>query len=678
MRFFSFILVAAAATAPAAEPAPKFDAKTFAAEFMTARSKAMSAAKTVPGEQPPFVALRPMLETAWQNADAATADGKAVRKMVVTYLALYPQEPRAKELLAEALKDVPPVEAAGVRLSMVSTLDRLAGNPATPRADVPKLLAEAAETLDRVEKDLAGADDAKSEQVRKRAKAMRDTVTRLAPGQPAPDVELKNIAGKAVKLSDLRGKIVVLDVWHTGCSPCVAMIPHETEMVARLKGLPFELVSVSFDETKQDLEDFLKATPMPWTHWYNGRDGAMTEAYRISHFPTMFVIDPKGVIRFKEVRDHRLDEAVDALLTEAGVPAARLVAKKFEPSSRAEKIAALRAEFQKKNMDAMKSLSDGPLSKLPLGERQKAYESALANMADFAPRAFALADPADDTSMQALAFVAMTGRESPEGTEAFRRLAERFAAHPGIGKLLDSPTANRANVRPFAERVVAVHPDRTTRAGAALLLANLAVRAAEYADTPAAAVAAQTEAAGLLQRVIDDFAGVKLGKQGTADETAKGLLPDVTAFGVGSRFPDLAGETVEGKPARLSDLRGKVVVFDVWATWCGPCKAMIPHERELVKRLDGKPFALVSVSADDEKGTLTEFLKETDMPWTHWWGGADGKKLIKELHVRHYPTIYVLDADGVIRYKGVRGAKMDAAVDELLKEMEAKGKAAAR
>jgi peroxiredoxin len=94
------------------------------------------------------------------------------------------------------------------------------------------------------------------------------------------------------------------------------------------------------------------------------------------------------------------------------------------------------------------------------------------------------------------------------------------------------------------------------------------------------------------------------------------------------------------------------------------------HERELVKRLKDRPFALISVSADDSVETLQKFLKAREMPWVHWFNGDLPTDLTEDWEVEGFPTIYVIDHKGVIRFKGVRGKEMDEAVDQLLKEME--------
>ena len=77
------------------------------------------------------------------------------------------------------------------------------------------------------------------------------------------------------------------------------------------------------------------------------------------------------------------------------------------------------------------------------------------------------------------------------------------------------------------------------------------------------------------------------------------------------------------------------------------------------------------ISVDEKRETLSEFLNKEPMPWTHWFNGPIGP-IIRDLNVQSYPTIYVLDAKGVIRYKDVREKLLDQAVDALLKGMERK------
>jgi WD40 repeat protein/thiol-disulfide isomerase/thioredoxin len=182
------------------------------------------------------------------------------------------------------------------------------------------------------------------------------------------------------------------------------------------------------------------------------------------------------------------------------------------------------------------------------------------------------------------------------------------------------------------------------------------------------------ETENLLEQVVRDFADVPIedrrnGK--TLGELANGHLREIRHLAIGMPAPELKSVDLDGKPVQLADLKGKVVVLDVWAVWCGPCRAMISHQRELLKRLDGKPFALVSISVDEKRETLAEFLKKEPMPWTHWYEGPGGK-IIADLNVVSYPTIYVLDARGVIRHKDLRGKFLDQAVDALLNEIEEK------
>ena len=99
--------------------------------------------------------------------------------------------------------------------------------------------------------------------------------------------------------------------------------------------------------------------------------------------------------------------------------------------------------------------------------------------------------------------------------------------------------------------------------------------------------------------------------------------------------------------------------------------AMVPHERSLVKRLEGKPFVLLGIDCDTSKENLKKVEEKNKITWRSWFDGRGGP-ISDKWNIRYLPTIYVLDAKGVIRYKDVRDKELDEAVDALLKEVEAK------
>jgi thiol-disulfide isomerase/thioredoxin len=143
-------------------------------------------------------------------------------------------------------------------------------------------------------------------------------------------------------------------------------------------------------------------------------------------------------------------------------------------------------------------------------------------------------------------------------------------------------------------------------------------------------------------------------------------------IGVGNPVPEIEGADLDGKKIKLSSYRGKVVLFDIWATWCGPCVRMIPHERELVGKMADKPFVLLSMSVDEDKATLTSFLATEKMPWHHWWDGSRGP-VAKMFKVRAYPTLFLIDAKGIVRKKWVGSPatdELDKAIEELVAETQ--------
>jgi peroxiredoxin len=141
------------------------------------------------------------------------------------------------------------------------------------------------------------------------------------------------------------------------------------------------------------------------------------------------------------------------------------------------------------------------------------------------------------------------------------------------------------------------------------------------------------------------------------------------SLAVGQEVPEVEGADHEGKAFKLSDFRGKVVVLTFSGNWCGPCVAMYPQERALVAKLKDKPFALVSVSTDADVETLRKSIASGEITWRCWWDGGTAGPITTRWGISSFPSIFVLDKAGVIRFKDVRGDDLEKAVASLLGEV---------
>lgn len=304
---------------------------------------------------------------------------------------------------------------------------------------------------------------------------------------------------------------------------------------------------------------------------------------------------------------------------------------------------------------------------------------------------FAKENGKSDAAAGALCWIAENMGGGKQFDEAIDILGRDHLGNPKIG-VLCSALGNRASASSEAMlvKILKDNPAKDVKGLAAYGLASLYKQRAEFApraknpemaeqlanmlgkevaeSLKAGPAASEAKAIEYYELVASKFADVD-GPEGKLGELAKPELFELKNLSVGKVAPEIVLKDLEGNEAKLSALKGKVVVLDVWATWCGPCRAMIPHEREMVKKFEGKPFEFVSISFDDSKETLQNFLKKEPMPWTHWFNGPDGP-MGKAWNIRYFPTIYVLDSKGVIRFKGVRGEEMTEAVQSLLDEMK--------
>ena len=91
----------------------------------------------------------------------------------------------------------------------------------------------------------------------------------------------------------------------------------------------------------------------------------------------------------------------------------------------------------------------------------------------------------------------------------------------------------------------------------------------------------------------------------------------------GDQAPTFKYLDINGKEVSLSDLKGKYVYIDIWATWCGPCTGELPHLKELEKKMHGKKIVFVSISCDKDKAAWEKMVKEKGLEGVQLHNGGD-------------------------------------------------------
>ena len=146
-------------------------------------------------------------------------------------------------------------------------------------------------------------------------KQQLDEMRALSVGQVAPDFELPDPNGKMVKLSDLRGKYVLIDFWAAWCKPCRQENPNVVRLYNQYKDKGFEVFGVSLDRTKEDWVKAIADDQLTWTHVSDLKyfNSAAAELYKIEAIPATYMIDPDGKIIARDLRGPSLENKLAEL-----------------------------------------------------------------------------------------------------------------------------------------------------------------------------------------------------------------------------------------------------------------------------------------------------------------------------------------------------------------------------
>ncbi len=404
--------------------------------------------------------------------------------------------------------------------------------------------------------------------------------------------------------------------------------------------------------------------------------------------------NPRNVEQEKTERakDEETAPAEESSGPTSAAPAAKITAARREYLSLLEEYDPHRRSRDRQLLDA----------KTPSRQRET-YLAVTRLDRDYAPRFLELArrHPDDPVALDALAWLVASPYDPPESHQAaeilirdhlasdrmidiYRQLAIRL--DPGRATAAERLLRAAAEKSPTAEarglatlkladllryRARAVRDLRGPEPDPWLQLSELARSdGREPASRPAEDPdALEREAVQFYDIVVQRYAEIPGPSGSKLGEPAAQALFQLRDLAVGRPAPKVEGPDVDGRPLRLADDRGKVVVLIFASGISGSSGDLYAQARALAERLKGRPFVVRSVHLDDAGVTVTRAIRAGEITWRCWWEKPGKSPNCDRWHVGFIPSVFVIDAAGVIRDREVKGQALDRAVENLLEEM---------
>lgn len=154
-------------------------------------------------------------------------------------------------------------------------------------------------------------------------------------------------------------------------------------------------------------------------------------------------------------------------------------------------------------------------------------------------------------------------------------------------------------------------------------------------------------------------------------EMGRGLIATINAIksvDVGQSAKDFVQNNTEDKPVSLSSFKGKYVLLDFWASWCGPCRSEHPSMKMAYQKFKNKGFEIIAVSMDNKKDAWLKAIAEDGVPWTQVSDLKGTKNQVTLMYgVSAIPQNFLIDPDGKIIAKSLRGDELEKKLTELIK-----------
>ncbi len=538
--------------------------------------------------------------------------------------------------------------------------------------------------------------------------------TRLALiGQPFV-VEGNTVDGKPFDWKPYEGKVVLVDFWATWCGPCLEEIPNIAHNYDAFHEQGFEVVGINLDTKLAARDEWLAKYRLPWQTVVSadpehmGLKTPLAVKCGVEAIPFVLLIGTDGKVDSIHTRGPALRDKLISLLgppkgekETPEIPSLPIdpAAPVEEPKAPAKVPAAVEEEAAPKGCGAEEAAAEEkPAEEAPANpylakpglpndqlveylqkmddkpkviRRREGFADAVCEACD---RILAANPSASHAQLATETKGLMLHQRACEGNADAQKNLEQFTAdwhndvRPRIARLVElfsreekslkglegSPEEIKTQLQAlqeyFATEKLDVHHLRLASNTVALInkLEDDAAREKYYKDF------------GNLYAKSRDREMAKYGKKLAKSQAGGGMSDQV-----GKTF-EYTGTTVGGDTLDVTGLRGKVVIVDFWATWCGPCLRELPNVQATYEKHHAAGLEIVGISLDEDVDALKAFLEANQLPWTTTVGDAN-QATAEKYGVRGIPTMMLVDREGKIVGVAHSIDKLEKKMEELLK-----------
>ena len=512
----------------------------------------------------------------------------------------------------------------------------------------------------------------------------------LQAGQKAPDFVSATLDGKEVRISDYAGKVVVIDFWATWCGPCIASFPHVQEVAKAHKAHDVVVLAVCTSDSRSKFEEWVQKNganypDLVFTCDPNDRSSktfdqrASQALYHVQGIPTKFVVGKDGVITGAIVGHSDGDVRFEAALARAGVAIDAETTKRGEAQT--ADAAKRDAEEQKKRaanpppsfypqFGSIKHGEDAPDFTLVGKDGAEMKLSSMRGKpvvvgfgwSDTVPVALLEEMQAHYASYGVQCVAAQVLTERAEFDALVAKLGADSKIAVGWDPAGKMPSLNEGEIdnearqqwgkvavirRYYQGNMLPAMPTMMAIGADGKLLGGFGAKTWKEAMGNLLLKSGVKLAADHMPKVVAGPEAFQPPKARAPEAKVEMLQPGVMA-------PDFAMTMRDGKQVKLSDFRGKVVVLDFWATWCGPCVAAMPHVQEIADHYKDQGVIVLASCTSDERSKFDAWVDSKTQDYPNVLFAFDpleksADRASRKLYgVSGIPQQFVIDKDGKV------------------------------